>query len=83
MATGKDLLQVGDTVFILGKYSFDTDPPSVIEVTIAEEYRKRLYSYPKHPHGTFSFRRSDLGSTVFLTREEAEAALEKLKGGEG
>ena len=29
----------------------------------------------------FTFRFSDVGKTVFLTREEAEAALEKMKGG--
>ena len=31
-------------------------------------------------HFNFSF--NDLGKTVFLTQEEAEAALEKLKGEE-
>ena len=81
MATCKQSLQVGDTVFILGKYAFDPKPPTVIEVTIAYEHHKRFYAYPKANHGTFSFLRGDWGEVVFSTREEAEAALDKMKGG--
>lgn len=32
------------------------------------------------PHTLYFYKFSDFGKTVFLTREEAEAALEKMKG---
>lgn len=77
MATGKDCLQVGAVVFGLCKYSFDTDPPAVVELRIEYEKHRRFYAYDKGA-GVFSFVRSELGKTVFLTREEAEAKLAKL-----
>lgn len=75
-------ISAGDVVYIIGKYSFCRDEmPKVIEVQVAYIARKRLCAYPTKGHGTFSFAQSDLGKTVFLTHEEAEAALAKMKEG--
>ena len=82
MENKKRLISSGDVVYIIGKYSFSRDEmPQVIEVQVAYIARKRLYAYPTKGHGTFSFLQSELGKAVFLTREEAEAALAKMKGG--
>lgn len=70
-------LRIGVTVFGLCKYSFDADPPQVFELSISYEKHRRFYAYDKHD-GVFSFTRGDLGKTVFLTREEAEAKLSAL-----
>ncbi len=79
MATEKRLISTGDVVYIIGKYSFSTDEkPEVIKVQVSHNLHKRLYAYPPKGHGCFSFAQSDLGKLVFLTREEAEAALAKM-----
>lgn len=80
--TEKRQISAGDVVYIIGKYSFYRDEmPKVIEVQVAYTARNRVCSYPTKGHGTFSFAQSDLGKSVFLTREEAEAALTKMKDG--
>lgn len=81
MANEKRLISVGDVLYIIGKYSFSPDEnPQVVEVQIAYKFRKNFYSYPTKGHGTFKFANCDLGKTVFLTREEAEAALAMTGG---
>lgn len=76
MENKKRLISAGDVVYIIGKYSFSPDEkPQVIKVEVSYNLHKRLYAYPPKGHGCFSFAQSDLGKIVFLTREEAEAAL--------
>lgn len=76
MAKEQRLISVGAVVYVIGRYSFTPDEkPKVVEVQVAYIERKRLYAYVTNGHGCFSFAQSDLGKTVFLTREEAEAAL--------
>lgn len=64
--------KVGDTVFII--------------VTKRKNYyKKELFSYVRQSRLTWHNMQRVLncyGDTVFLTREEAEAALEKMGGGE-
>lgn len=81
MATEKRLISMGDVLYIIGKYSFSpSENPQVVEVQVAYKFRKKFYAYPTKGHGCFSFAQSDLGKLVFLTREEAEAALGKMDG---
>lgn len=67
-------VKVGDKVWWRGGYSF-----RVVEIDIHKNYT----IFRCGNDGTddyMAFDISDIGKTVFLTREEAEAALENMKG---
>ena len=52
----------------------------LFEVTSAVWYRESpIYKAMHGIHLCYVFNQDDIGKTVFLTREEAEAALEKMK----
>lgn len=54
----------------------------LFEVTSAVWYREiPIYKAMHGIHLCYVFNQGDIGKTVFLTREEAEAALEKMKEG--
>lgn len=54
----------------------------LFEVTSAVWYRESpIYKAMHGIHLCYVFNQDDIGKTVFLTREEAEAALEKMKEG--
>ena len=82
MANEKRLI-VGDTVYIIATLSVDPVIPTIVRVHIYDVKHKRFYAHPDLGHMTFSFNQKDLNHGVFLTREEAEAALAKMKDGEG
>lgn len=53
----------------------------LFEVTSAVWYRKSpIYKAMHGIHLCYVFNQDDIGKTVFLTREEAEATLKKMKG---
>lgn len=79
MANEKRFIAIGDTVYIIGKYSFSPDEnPQVVEAKVAYRYCKSYYAYPTNGHGTFKVNYSDLGKTVFFKREDAERTLRRF-----
>ena len=53
----------------------------LFEVTSAVWYRESpIYKAMHGIHLCYVFNQDDIGKTVFLTREEAEATLKKMKG---
>lgn len=55
----------------------------LFEVTSAVWYREiPIYKAMHGIHLCYVFNQGDIGKTVFLTREEAEAALERMEGEE-
>lgn len=55
----------------------------LFEVTSAVWYRESpIYKAMHGIHLRYVFNQDDIGKTVFLTREEAEAALERMEGEE-
>lgn len=55
----------------------------LFEVTSAVWYRESpIYKAMHGIHLCYVFNQGDIGKTVFLTREEAEAALERMEGEE-
>ena len=53
----------------------------LFEVTSAVWYRESpIYKAMHGIHLCYVFNQDDIGKTVFLTREEAEAALERMEG---
>ena len=79
MGSEKRLI-VGDTVYIITTFSYDPVIAVIARVHIAYVKHKRFYAYPDLGHMTFSFCEKDLGHGVFLSREDAEAALAKMDG---
>ena len=67
--------KVGQTVWFPSQYY---DAPYPITITHLEIYEEETIIYSE---GGSDWRYEDFGKTVFLTREEAEEALEKMKGG--
>lgn len=57
-----------------------TDNPSHAKSPVCEKHFMEVVSYPATERQLFSDREK-FGKTIFLTREEAEAALAKMKGG--
>lgn len=79
MASEKPSVHIGDTLFIIGKYSYSPDEaPSIIEVQVAYDLHKRHFAYPKSGRGTFSFATGDMGKTVFTNRKDAERVLRRI-----
>lgn len=78
MAEIKRSVHIGDTLFIIGKYSLSPDEePTVFEVQVAYDLNKRHFAYPKNKCGVFSFNAADFGKTVFWSRENAERVLRR------
>ena len=77
----------GDTVwFIKSAFSFSAFPieAKVVFVNGVDFYNDVIYSASVKDSGIDRrFKNSDIGKTVFLTREEAEAALKELERGKG
>lgn len=70
--------KVGDTVYIPTR--FEIAEREVYEIFV--ENSAKFYAKDNKGIGlSVFFFADDVGKTVFLTREEAEAALEKMKGG--
>ena len=79
MATEKQLISVGDVLYIIGKYSFSqAENPQVVEVQVAYKHRKQFYAYPTKGHGTFKLVNDDLGKTVFRNRNDADRILRRI-----
>ncbi len=76
---------VGDGKLVYGIY--DTEPLPAHIVTIECDYLDGLEIFPSGEIVVkvdgWEIGESDIGDTVFLTREEAEAAMEAREGGEG
>ena len=71
--------KVGDTAYVIWASSiYPENPPAVREDHITQvKFTKKGYAF-KTWRGWYH--KSDIGKTVFLSREEAEAALKGLKG---
>lgn len=69
--------KVGDTVYRIAKHRgvWQVLPREVVSLTYQLDHLYRVV------WGIFSTQHDMLGKTVFLTREEAEKALAKMKGG--
>lgn len=74
---------------MLGDDVYTIDDGEVLEVLLCSigydpdgiDFIDAVYAPGYEDEKDFTFRFSDVGKTVFLTREEAEAALEKMKEG--
>ncbi len=79
MANEKQLISVGDVLYIIGKYSFSvSEQPQVVEVQVAYKFRKQFFAYPTKGHGTFKLTNNDWGKTVFKNRDDAERVLRRF-----
>ena len=68
-------MKIGDTVYIIGKYlPFSSEPYVLIYGKIECIKHRQFVVYDR---GEWRFSRKHLGKCVFLTREEAEKALEE------
>ena len=68
------LIEIGDIYFIVAKFI-----PNVTEVQIILKFRnKYIAQQVENDCKWYSIKRSDLGKTVFLTKEEAEEKLKEL-----
>lgn len=79
---------VGDTVYYAdNEYYFTILPVKVDEISIMESsailYKCLLFDGNGDVETQFDFDKDDFGKTVFLTREEAEAALKELRDKKG
>ncbi len=80
--------KVGDTVWVAGRDNvpreMQLDPPD-IRATCTDEDNLCMSLCNRKPDGFCAYRLrndgQDIGKTVFLTREEAEKALEAMKDG--
>ena len=74
---------------MLGDDVYTIDDGEVLEVLLCSvgydpdgiDFIDAVYAPGYEDEKGFTFRFSDVGKTVFLTSDEAEAALEKMKGG--
>ena len=79
--------KVGDTVYYIkgGYYKkpqyCEVKPIEVTEISLKNNRSGKSLDWAIIANGT-RYKISSIGKTVFLTREEAEAALEKMKGEE-
>ena len=75
--------KVGDAVYALSQMRDKRMLPfiSEYEVTSITVGKKKCLVYHEMDGYIKIFKQEDFGKTVFLTREEAEKALEKMKGG--
>ena len=73
-----NLGQVGDTVFVIGKYVPDPlEKPRIIEAQISHIKHRQYVAYgiDENNFGEWCFSRKHIGKSVFYSREEAEKAL--------
>ena len=76
--------KVGDTVWINGCFGGLAEPHKIVQISTRTGSERSVYSfeawlvgkYPISRNNSASFWDDAFGKTVFLTREEAEAALE-------
>jgi hypothetical protein len=73
--------KVGDTLYVISQMKDKRILPFIneYEVTSIDIKRKSIVVYHEMDGYIKSFKQTDFGKTIFLTREEAEA---KMKGGE-
>lgn len=67
-------VKIGDTVYILGAY-VPCGEVSVVEAVIDHIKHRQFAAFKVDGPGTWYFSHRHIGKTVFLTREDAEAAL--------
>ena len=67
-------VKVGDTVFVLGRYT-PCGETVIVEAMISHIEHRQFAAYTVNGHGEWRFSRKDVGKAVFFTRAEAEAAL--------
>ncbi len=75
-------MKIGDTVFIIGKYTFfaPAGTPKIIEAKISHIKHRQFVAYEiDNEHGEWCFSQKHLNVTVFLTRKEAENVLKELE----
>ncbi len=72
-------MQIGDIVYILGKYTFDSaEKPQLLEVKISHIKHRQFIAYRTDDGpGEWPFSKKHLGKCVFLTYDEAEKALKE------
>ena len=75
--------KVGDILYVISQMKDKRILPFIneYEVTSIEIKKKSIVVYHIMDGYIKNFRQADFGKTVFLTKEEAENALAKLKGG--
>lgn len=76
------LIELGDIYFIIAKFiPSDEFAPYIAEVKITEKNRnKYIARRTDNDCVWYSIKKSDFGKTVFLTKEQAEAALAERSG---
>jgi hypothetical protein len=76
--------KVGDTLYVISQMKDKRMLPFInqYDVTSITIKKKSVVIYHEMDGYIKIFKHTDFGETVFLTREEAEQALEKMKGGE-
>lgn len=73
--------KVGDTVYVEWSDGLEYDKSVVEKISIGADGQARfLIPAYLHSHSASWYQTSDFGKTVFLTREEAEAALKGETG---
>ena len=78
--------KVGDTIYRINQYAKEPIiSMKVSQVRFGELYVGnsflRIDAINDEDFGGFCYFKDDIGKTVFLTKEEAEAELQKLRGG--
>ena len=71
--------QIGGTIFVI----VDDEPTEVLLLGVAFNYwgHDEISTYDEQGEKVRNYRFSDIGNTVFLTKEDAENVLNKMKGG--
>lgn len=64
---------VWQTVYVISDYTHETLERSIVKVIVAEDHYDFIFDTQS------CWRDTEIGKTVFLTREEAEAELEKRR----
>lgn len=74
------LIEIGDIYYIIAKFiPSDEFSPYIAEVKITEKNRNRYIARRTDNDCVwYSIKKSDFGKNVFLSREEAEKALEEI-----
>ena len=75
------LIEIGDIYFIIAKFiPSDEFAPYIAEVKITEKNRNRYIARRiDNDCVWYSIKKSDIGKTVFLTKEDAEEKLKRLE----
>ena len=71
--------KVGDTVYIIDDIDFTYDREAVVTEIDIDSDCIAIMIQDKDSVGSSGYDISDFGETIFLTREEAEKALEEMK----